>query len=141
MCAADRNTVMVTANVQVAAQFFRFHRKANDVSGPTRNAMAASMAGRRRAANDSPLRSSMCDMESVSLDRSCLASTVPMSGVNGRWRELHNPAAKAQPEATEAIAIRAAAHNNQRDPSLDVSFDSEEETATASNRISGKYAG
>src|SRR5437016_14186023 len=130
MCAAKRNTVIVTAMVQVAAQLRRFHRRTSEVSGPNKNAMAAKIAGRRSDANDSPLRSSMCDIESVSLSRSCVASTVPMSGTNGRCRELHNPATNKQPEITAAIATKDVAPISQTECLPPDASTSEDETAT-----------
>jgi hypothetical protein len=50
------------------------------------------------------LGSSMCDMESVSVERLCLASSSPMSGTNGSLRENHNPANSATLPVTPMMA-------------------------------------
>src|SRR5205814_361927 len=69
------------------------------------SAKAARIAGNRKAANDSALRSSACDMESVSCAMLCLASTDPMSAIDGTWREYHRPASSAEPAANDTSAM------------------------------------
>ena len=63
--AAMRKTVLVRAMVVVAARWRRFVRRSHAMAGPVAKASAARVAGRRRAANDGPVRSKRCDMERV----------------------------------------------------------------------------
>ena len=65
MCAATKNTVMVSAMLTVAATCFSFSRSSHPASGPISSVIAAIAAGSRSAANDSPVKSNRCDMESV----------------------------------------------------------------------------
>ena len=105
---------MVAAVVQVAANCAPRRRSQKATAGPISRTTAARMAGRRSAANDSPVRSSMCPIESVSACRSGLASTVPMSGTNGKWREFHSPAASTAEIAMQITASAPELHRSQR---------------------------
>ncbi len=65
MCAATRNTVIVSAMLTVAARCFFLSRSSQPASGPISSAIAAIAAGSRSAANDSPVKSNRCDIDSV----------------------------------------------------------------------------
>ena len=65
ICAATRNSAMVSASVVVAARCLRRNRSSQLTAGPMSNVTPASAAGRRSAANDGPVRSKKCDIESV----------------------------------------------------------------------------
>ena len=65
MCAAIRKTDEVRATQTVAARCFYLSRSSQPAAGPTNRAAAASAAGRRSAAKDGPVRSKMCDIDSV----------------------------------------------------------------------------
>ena len=65
MCAATQKTVMVSAMLTVDAMCLPLSRSSHPAAGPIRSAMAASAAGNRSAANDWPVKSNKCDIESV----------------------------------------------------------------------------
>src|SRR5215467_14332057 len=79
-CAATKNSPMVTAIATVAAKCLLRKRSHKEMVGPSKNATAARMVGRRNAANESAVRSRAWDIDRVSVDKLCLASTVEMSG-------------------------------------------------------------
>src|ERR1700739_1108536 len=102
ICAAIRNTAEVSATLKVAARCLSRVRNTHPIAGPTSNATAASAAGRRNAANDGPVRSKKCDMESVYPATSRWASRVPMSETKGKLRDCHKPQASAAAITTPA---------------------------------------
>ena len=65
MCAATKKTVMVSADAYRGRHVLPFSRSSQPAIGPISSAMAASAAGSRSAANDSPVKSNRCDIESV----------------------------------------------------------------------------
>ena len=65
MCAATKNTVIVSATLTVAAMCFFFSRSSHPGIGPISSVTAANPAGSRNAANDSPVKSNKCDIDSV----------------------------------------------------------------------------
>ena len=99
-----------------------------------RSAMAARIAGSRNAANDSPVRSSMWPIESVSACRFGFASTVPISGTNGRFREFQRPAASTAALAMQIRASTPAVHTSHlREP-----YASSSESCAAISKKIGK---
>ena len=65
MCAATKNAVMVSATLTVDARCFFFSRSNQPGIGPNSKVIAASPAGSRSAANDSPVKSNKWDIDSV----------------------------------------------------------------------------
>ena len=65
MCAAIKNTVIVSATLTVDAMCLPFSRSSQPAAGPISNTIAAIAAGSRSAANESPVRSNRCDIDSV----------------------------------------------------------------------------
>src|SRR6266571_5700041 len=64
-CAATKKSPVAQAADQVEAEFLPRARSQRATRGPARKASAASVAGRRRPANESVVRSKKWDIESV----------------------------------------------------------------------------
>ena len=114
ICAAIKNTELVSARLTVAATCLRFCRSQPARRRPheqsdQRHACGQPQSRERRARSDQTSATSTA----CSPPTSRCASSVPMSATNGRWRDSHRPQPSAIAESTPAIANTACAPVSQ----------------------------